>query len=233
MGGAASLRLREGEGVMKGFEQAYERFMAKQIEESTGERRRRLIEVDRHGETLFAHHVWWPLFGSFEHLHAEWEVADLRRGFRYIDYAYLLPLRMAIEVEGFGVHAKNADRRKFTDEHIRAAHLQAEGWKVIRLSYDTVKDEPQVCRQVILNLIGKWSIVAGGAAQVQFTEEEKRLIRFAISKQASITPGEVCTFAGVSERTARRRLQEQVVRYCRESEPQVKISSQITDKRCS
>ena len=110
------------------FEREYESFMKRQIEESAGERRRRLAEEEHFAEKLFLREVWWPLFGSFDRLHAEWEVADLRRGYRYLDFAYLAPpLRLDLEIEGFGPHAKYADRRKFEDDHLRAAYLQAGG----------------------------------------------------------------------------------------------------------
>lgn len=205
-GGVFALLRGKGGNKMSGaFETAYERFMVEQMDESKGERKRRLTEANRHAETLFAKNVWWPLFGNFRHLHAEWEVPDLRRGFRYLDYAYLLPpLQIDIEVEGFGVHAKNADRRKFADDHLRAAHLTAEEWKVLRFSYDTVKEEPQVCRQILLNIIGKWSISPEASHGVRFTEEEKLIVRYAISRQAAITPNEVCALAGVCGQTARK-----------------------------
>jgi len=187
-----------------GFEKAYERFMAVQIAESTGERRRRLTEGDRYGEKLLARNVWWPLLGTFDRLHAEWEVPDLGRGFRYLDFAYFLPpLRVAIEVEGFGVHT--SDRRKFADDHMRAAYLEAEGWKVFRFSVDTVKEHPERIRQVLAILLGKWT-GTGAAAGLAFTERERALIRMAIRQQRALTPKAVCEAFGVSDRTARSQL---------------------------
>ena len=186
------------------FEREYASFMKRQIEESTGERRRRLVEAEHHAERLFLREVWWPLFGNFDRLHAEWEVADVRRGFRYLDFAYLAPpLRIDLEIEGFGPHAKYADRRKFEDDHLRAAFLQAEGWKVIRLSYDTVKERPEVCRTLLALVIGRWA--AAGTTPL-FTESEKELIRLAIRRQSPVTPGDVSAALGVCDRTARRRL---------------------------
>lgn len=189
------------------FEAAYEKFMKEQIAASTGERRRRLTEVDRHAEKLLLQNVWWPAFRSFHHLHAEYEVIDIRGGYRYLDYAWIIPpLWLNLEVEGFTPHTKN--RRVFEDDHLRAAYLQLEGWKVIRLSYDTVNHNPKLCQQILLQLAGKWT----GISTVSFTNLEKSVIRLAIRLQKPVTIGEVCALAGVCDRTARRCLKALVIR---------------------
>ncbi|WP_309121736.1 DUF559 domain-containing protein [Paenibacillus sp.] len=190
------------------FDQELAGYAKRQVEESAGERRRRLTETKRHAEELFLRNVWWPMFGNFDRLHAEWEVPDFRQGFRYLDFAYMLPpLRIAIEIEGIGPHAKHADRRKFEDDHVRAAFLQAEGWKVIRFSYDTVNERPQLCRQILTLLIGKWSDI-GNEDRLALTEREKAIIRLAVGRQRPITPGEVSESFDICVHTARRRLRE-------------------------
>jgi len=192
--------------MAKRFESELKTYLERQVAESAGERRRRLTEAKRHAEDLFLQHVWWPLFGTFERLHAEWEVPDFRQGYRYLDFAYLLPpLRIAIEIEGFGPHAKHADRRKFEDDHVRAAFLQAEGWKVLRFSYDTVKDQPQVCQQILTLLLGKWSGV-GAERPISLSDAEKAIVRLAVRSQLPITPTDVSKGLGVCTTTARRRL---------------------------
>jgi len=144
--------------VKSPFDRELELYLEKQIAESTGERRRRLTEVNRHAETLFLRKVWWPMFGNFDYLHAEWEVPDLWKGVRFLDFAYLrYPLRVGIEIEGFGPHARYADRGKFADDHLRAAALTAEGWIILRFSYDTVNEHPERIRQLLTLLIGRWT----------------------------------------------------------------------------
>jgi len=193
------------------FEKALEQYMTQQIAQSTGERLRRLTSVNRYAETLFLKNVWWPMFGNFDHLEAELEVPDLVRGYRYLDFAYILPpLRIDIEIEGFGNHAKHADRGKFEDDHLRAAFLQAGGWEVVRISHDTVKERPHLVRQVLTLMIGKWSTVTVGSRRMTWTEEDKEIIRFAIRKQGPITPNEICEATGICNRTARRRLHQLV-----------------------
>ncbi|SDN59858.1 hypothetical protein SAMN04487897_103290 [Paenibacillus sp. yr247] len=69
------------------------------LKRRTGERRGRLERGHRHGESLFLSNVWWPLWGSFEALHPEYEVLDWRgrlnretflhaMGYHVISFAY-------------------------------------------------------------------------------------------------------------------------------------------------
>jgi hypothetical protein len=190
------------------FEKAYEEFMREQIAASNGERMRRLTEVDRFAEKLLLENVWWPAFKNFKNLHAEYEVIDIRGGYRYLDYAWILPLvYVDLEVEGYGPHMKN--RRVFEDDHLRSDFLQVEGWKVIRLSIDTVKDNPKVCQQLLLQLAGKWM---GSSPAPAFTDQEKAVIRLAVRRQVPITIGEVCAMAAVNEKTAKRWFQSLVTK---------------------
>ena len=189
------------------FDRELQLFMERQIAESAGERRRRLKEENRHAETLFLRNVWWPLFGNFDYLHAEWEVPDLWKGFRYLDFAFLpRPLRLGLDIEGFGPHAKNADRTKFADDHMRAAVLTAEGWNILRFSYDTVHDQPERIRQVLALLIGRWTGI--GEAAPALDELDKNIVRLAVRLQQPITPAHVSVMAGICPQTARRRLQQ-------------------------
>lgn len=105
------------------FETAYEEWMTIQIAASSGERRRRLKE---HGylEKMLLRNVWWPAVGSFEFLHAEYEVADFRDGARFLDLAYVrAPHRICLEADGFGPHSRHADRYKFSDDLTRQNYL--------------------------------------------------------------------------------------------------------------
>jgi hypothetical protein len=191
--------------VKSPFDRELELYLEKQIAESTGERRRRLTEVNRHAETLFLRKVWWPMFGNFDYLHAEWEVPDLWKGVRFLDFAYLrYPLRVGIEIEGFGPHARYADRGKFADDHLRAAALTAEGWIILRFSYDTVNEHPERIRQLLTLLIGRWTGIGEQAPLLD--ELDKKIVRLALKLQRPITPRQVCEMAGICAQTARRRL---------------------------
>lgn len=61
-----------------GFVTAHQAWLDKHVQSREGERKGRLERGHGHGERLFLEKVWWPLFGHFDHLHPEYEVADWR-----------------------------------------------------------------------------------------------------------------------------------------------------------
>jgi len=64
---------------------AYEEWMSKLRAASKGERKRRLSVATNHAEKMFIKQVWWPAFGHFSNLQAEYEVKDFKDGWRYLD----------------------------------------------------------------------------------------------------------------------------------------------------
>ncbi|WP_245773165.1 endonuclease domain-containing protein [Paenibacillus catalpae] len=137
------------------LEAQYDQWLTSQFASSGGERKRRL-EEERHAEDIFLKKVWWPAIGHLEHLHAEFEVNDYKDGPRFLDYAYLRkPYKICIEIDGYGPHHRDTDRRQFADNLMRQNHFILDGWTVIRFSYDDVKNKPRQCQQFIQQLFGK------------------------------------------------------------------------------
>jgi very-short-patch-repair endonuclease len=187
----------------------YQAWMNKQIRTSNGERSRRLREGHGHAEKLFAQSVWLPAAGQYEHLHAEYEVSDFRDGVRFIDLAYLRPPhKIAIEIDGFGPHARNIDRRMFSDGLMRQNHLVLDGWIVLRFSYDDVKDHPRTCQQIILQMLGR--LYGGQSASVDLPLKLREILRHASFSSGPITPADVCRLLGVANKHARELLQQLV-----------------------
>src|SRR5690606_8619544 len=121
-----------GVSGMGDFEKQYEAWMAKQIEESSPLRRKKLLEHG-HAEKALLRDILWPVLRSFEYLHAEYEVSDFKDGVRFLDYAYLRPpRRVDIEADGRGTHGNFADQQKFSDDLMRQNHLVLDEWAVIR-----------------------------------------------------------------------------------------------------
>ena len=90
---------------------------------------------------------------NFYILYPEFEVKDFRDGTRYIDFAYIRQgLKLAIEIDGYTTHASQISRTQFSDGLIRQNDLMIDGWKILRFSYDDVKDRPRMCEQIICNL---------------------------------------------------------------------------------
>ncbi|MCM3628100.1 DNA-binding response regulator [Paenibacillus glycanilyticus] len=189
------------------FEAHYEPWLQSQLASSGGERKRRLTEV-RHAENLFLEKVWCPAVGHLEHLHAEYEVNDYKDGQRFLDYAYLRdPYKICFEIDGYGPHHRDADRRQFADNLMRQNHLILDDWIVIRFSYDDVKSKPRQCQQFIQQLFGKlYSLTTDTNLSLQ----HKEILRYITIKQSHISPQEVKELLKVGNKAARSRLHELV-----------------------
>lgn len=188
------------------FETNYNAWMKKQIAASTGERRRRLQE---HGylEKKLLQHVWWPAVGTFEHLHAEYEVADFKDGVRFLDFAYVrMPHRICLEADGFGPHARHIDRHKFSDDLTRQNHLVIDDWRVLRFSADDIEHHPRKCQQIILSALGK--LYGGGNPFSELSVMKREVLRYASYSPNPVKPSEVRDLLGVGVKTARKLLKE-------------------------
>jgi hypothetical protein len=141
---------------MHPFDQIHREWLDSHLQRRRGERRRRLQEGHNHAEKAMLRHVWWPSFGHFQHLHPEYEVIDFREGPRYLDFAYIRPpVRIAIEVDGYGPHLRDISRRQFCDQWVRHMHLINDSWIVVRIGYDDVRERPRLWQQLFQQMIGR------------------------------------------------------------------------------
>lgn len=189
------------------YTRAYEQFVLRHKQRRNGERLRRLEEGHGYAEECFLKNVWWPAFAHFEDLHPEYEVSDFRDGTRFLDFAYVKgSLRLAIEIDGYGPHLQKISRTQFSDQLIRQNHLIIDGWKILRFSFDDVKERPRMCEQIVQQFMGRW--LAGGAAGKlgSFTSEEKEILRFATQTDRSFTPIDICLLLQVEKQKARKLL---------------------------
>ncbi|MGO4185559.1 DNA-binding response regulator [Paenibacillus sp. TAF43_2] len=193
--------------------QAYTRWIAMHTElrKTTSERRRRLEERDDHGEQLFAIHIWWPVLGSFDYLHPEYEINDYRDGSRFLDFAYVRPpYRISIEIDGYGPHHKQASRRKFSDDRFRQNQLVLDNWIVVRFSYDDIGERPRQCQQFLQQLLGKlYGLESSEKLALPLPASYRELLRWGQQREreSTFTPKEVQHLLGVSHCTARKYLQ--------------------------
>lgn len=196
-------------GILIEFAEAYESWLRTHSEARTGERRRRLTEGHGHGEKLFAEHVWWPAFGNFQHLHPEYEVRDYRDGYRYIDFAYIRsPLRLAIEVDGYGPHLRQVSRRDFSDHLHRQNQLVIDGWSVLRFSFDDLAERPRWCQQTIQQFMGRR--LGKEQSTNAATCIEKEIVRLGLRLIRPLTPKDVCRHLNIESKYARKLLHELV-----------------------
>jgi very-short-patch-repair endonuclease len=189
------------------FEKDYDLFMQDHLKHQSGESKRRLKEGHGHAEKLFLEKVWWPSFGNFLHLHPEFEVQDFKDGYRFLDFAYILPsFRACFEIDGYGPHWRDANRRQFADHLTRQNHLIIDGWKVIRFAYDEVNERPRHCQQIIQQLMGRW--LGEMKASEYLTSDEKEIMRLAARTAKPITPGEASAKLKICRKTAQKLLHQ-------------------------
>jgi very-short-patch-repair endonuclease len=170
----------------------HEAFILNHLSKRMGERRRRLKEGHGHAEALFLEQVWIPAFGQLDYLHPEYEIQDFRDGSRFVDFAYIRPsLKLAIEIDGYGPHARLLSRVQFSDQLTRQNHLVIDGWRVLRFSYDDVKDRPRACEQVLQQLLGRFMQGKPSGLGRTLKVEEREILRHAIRIARPITLNDV------------------------------------------
>jgi hypothetical protein len=169
------------------FDESYKVFLDAHCKRRQGECLRRLEKGLGHAELKFLENIWWPIFHQFDRLHPEYEIKDYNDGYRYIDFAYILPyFRVAIEIDGFGTHFRNITKWHFSDHCHRQNQLVIDGWTMIRFSYDDIAERPRLCQQTLQQLMGQWS--RQSVALTETTVTEREVIRLITRSQRPITP---------------------------------------------
>jgi len=169
-----------------------------QRKKSKSERKRRLTEVPNHAEEAFLLKVWWPAFGHFANLHAEFETKDFKDGRRFVDFAYISGgYKICIEIDGYGTHGRDLDRQKFADHLNRQNHLVLDGWTVIRFSYDEIIEKPRHCQQILQQLLGRLN----GTNKIPLSPPEKAVYDLARAEVGPLTPARVAAKLGVHRKT--------------------------------
>lgn len=186
------------------FDQAFNAWMAHQMEEEKNPRRLELLKKGLgHGTMEFLRLVWYPAVGQFEFLYAEWEVRDFNNGYRYLDLAYLPgsgSVKGAIEIQGYGPHARDLDVRRFKDLCWRHSLLALDGWTLLPIAYLSIVEEPKQCQQLVLSFIGKF-ITTDLMADLNWLEAET--VRFGRRLHRPFPPNELAVHLRVSDRHAR------------------------------
>lgn len=191
---------------MVDFEKAHEAFLQHHLQKRSGERKGRLQRGHQMAEKLFCRNVWWPLKGSFDHLHPEYEVMDWRGLSYFCDFAWLANDRKLIfEVKGFGPHVRDMDRQKYCNELNRETFLTAMGFQVISFAYDDVAHRPELCITLLRLVIHRHHPEASPVTLRNLAERET--IRLACSLARPLRPIDIVTHLNLNHRTAVRTLQ--------------------------
>nr|WP_286672335.1 transcriptional regulator [Cohnella hashimotonis] len=183
--------------------------MQAHIEAETNPRRRERLEKGLgHSTVEFLRTIWFPRVGHFDDLYPEWEVRDFGGGYRYIDLAYMPGgAKGAIEIQGYGPHARDLDVRRFKDLCRRHCLMALDGWTFLPIAYPSIVEEPGQCQQLVLAFIGHF-IASDASSSLDWLEAET--VRLARRMLRPIRPLELADHLRVSDRHARRVLQRLV-----------------------
>jgi hypothetical protein len=189
------------------FEEAHEAWLRHHTGKRTGERKARLDRGHGHGEALFLRNVWWPLRGSLEHVHPEYEVLDWRGRSYFADLAWLPgPIKLLFEIKGFAAHVRDMDRVKYCNELNRETFLHAMGYRVISFAYDDVEQRPDVCVALLRMVLSRYQPHQSPVSRSLLAEKE--IVRFAIRNVRPIRPKDIERHFEIDHRTAVHMLQQ-------------------------
>lgn len=188
------------------FEQAHAAFLQGHLQTRTGERRGRLERGHREAEKLFCQKVWWEVQGNFDRLHPEYEVVDWRGLSYFCDFVWLAgPVKLVIEIKGFGPHVRDMDRQKYCNELNRETFLTAMGFQVICFAYDDVANRPELCITLLRMVLNRYLPANSPADALSIHERE--ILRLSCMLARPLRPVDVETHLFLNHRTAVRTLQ--------------------------
>ncbi|MGO4539635.1 hypothetical protein [Paenibacillus sp. 2TAB19] len=183
------------------FEAAHHHFIMHHLNQRRGERKGRLERGHNHAELLFLRNVWWPLQGSFDHLHPEYEVPDWRGRSYFADFAWLPGhVKLLFEIKGYATHVRDMDRHKYCSELNREMFLFAMGYHVLSFAYDDVEQRPELCISMLRMCLSRFQTRSSSASRVMLSEKE--LVLLTIQNARSIRPKDVEKHFEIDHKTA-------------------------------
>jgi hypothetical protein len=187
-----------------GFFELHEKWLQTHRSKRKGERLGRLNRGYSHGEDRMVQHILYPIFGSLDELHPEYEVAELNGKTIYVDVAFIRGnLKVAFELDGFASHAKDVSRENFCWDRRRDLMLSADGWVVIHIAYDDLQERTSLIARLIRKRLA--SCLNQHESYRQFSVWEREIVRLGMTKTATdwFRLHEVTDQLGVCTDTAR------------------------------
>ncbi|WP_438447964.1 transcriptional regulator [Gorillibacterium sp. sgz5001074] len=185
------------------FEEAYEHWMEQQKKEERNPRRRELLNKGlSYGTVAFLRSVWFPAIGNLDHLLAEYEVRDMNNRYRYLDLAYMPgSAKGCIEIQDYSSHARDIDTGRFKDLCLKQAMLALDDWHFLPVAFLSIREDPGVCKQMILAFVGKFLSVDTGSSCLNWAEAEA--LRYARRMVRPIEPKELAAHLMLSDNRTR------------------------------
>lgn len=105
-----------------------------------------------------------------------------------------------IEIHGFSSHARDIEVSRFKDLCMKQALLVLDGWDFLPIAYLSIRDDPGVCKQLVLSFVGKFLSIEP-SPKLSWAEAEA--VRFARRVMRPITPKELAVHLRLTEQYTR------------------------------
>lgn len=193
------------------FDDVYLEWLDRQIEEEGNPRRREFLRKGlSRGTTDFLRFIWYPAIGNLDDLYPEYEVRDFNNGFRYLDLAYLPGnAKGCIEIQDYRSHARDIEAGRFKDLCMKQALLALDDWLFLPIAYLSIREDPGVCKQLVLAFVGKFLSCAVPSG---LSWAEAETLRFARRLMRPFTPTELAEHLVLSNQHTRAILHEMLNR---------------------
>lgn len=197
------VNIKDGEVMSLLFQETYESWISKQIIEEKNPRRRELLQKGlSHGTVTFLRSIWFPAIGNFDDLFPEYEVRDLNNKYRYLDLAYMPGgAKGCIEIHDYRSHARDVDTGRFKDLCMKQSCLTLDDWLFLPIAYLSIRDDPVVCKHIILSFVGKF--ISSDKTNQELTWSEAETLRFSRRLMRPFVAPELSTHLKLSESRTR------------------------------
>lgn len=129
------------------FEEMMRQWREEHLTKRSGERLRRLKKGFDIPERMLLERVIYPIIGTLDYLHPEYEVCLEGESPMFLDLAYIQGgLKLDFELDGYGPHQRDVDRYRFARDRQRDLLLLSAGWRVMRFAYDDVAENAEELR---------------------------------------------------------------------------------------
>ncbi|MEK3885683.1 transcriptional regulator [Paenibacillus sp. PL2-23] len=184
------------------FEKQYDKWLNFHISNEKNPKRKELLNKGlSHSTVKFLQSIWFPTIGSLSNLYPEYEVRDLNNKYRYLDLAYMPNgTKSCIEIHDYRSHARDVDTSRFKDLCMKQAMLVLDDWYFLPIAYLSIRDDPEVCKQLVLSFVGKFLSVD---ISLKLTWAEAETIRYARRVMRAFEPRELADHLLLSENRTR------------------------------
>jgi hypothetical protein len=166
----------------------HEKWLKGHLTKRNGKRLDALKRGHGYGNQLFLEKIWWYLFGHFKGLHPEFEVMDWRGFPFYADFMWTVgSIRFLFEIQDFGSHVQNMDRKGHRRELSRGMFMQSLQYMIVYISLDELKENPELVLSMIRIILSPYLGVTDDKVST-YSKLQKELMRLSVRDNRILRP---------------------------------------------